>query len=104
MSRLSTDQQGNRFVSRITSFLSGGSFPAFALSALVFYQIFIALMAFVPSANGPWGDFLEEFRIRCFKYEPKSGWMQLSSVWVMLSEPLPLEALLFFIWAKPLRQ
>jgi protein SCO1 len=52
---------------------------------------------------GVWGDFLEDFRLRCFKYDPKSGWMQMSSVWVMLSEPLALEAILFLIWRAPLR-
>lgn len=91
-------------VFRATSFLSGGSFPAFALCALVFYQIFIGVMAFFPPSGGAWGEFLEDFRMRCFKYDPKSGWMQLSSVWVMLSEPLPLEAIFFFIWRTPLRE
>jgi protein SCO1/2 len=93
-----------RFVTRATAFLSGGAFPTFALCALVFYQIFIAVMAFAPPSSGLWGDFLEDFRVRCFKYDPKSGWMQLSSAWVMLLEPLPLQAILFFIWRAPLRE
>ena len=93
-----------RLVSRASSFLSGGRFPAFALFALLFYQVFIAVMAFAPPATGLWGDFLEEFRVRCFKLDPKSGWMQLSSAWVMLTEPLPLQAILFFIWREPLRE
>jgi protein SCO1/2 len=94
----------NRFVAAVTSFLSGGRFPAFAICALVFYQIFIAVMAFVPPAGGAWGEFLEDFRMRCFKLDPRSGWMEMSSVWVMLSEPLPLQAIFFFIWRTPLRE
>jgi len=93
-----------RFIARATSFLSGGRFPAFAICALVFYQIFIAVMAFVPPAGGAWGEFLEDFRMRCFKLDPRSGWMEMSSVWVMLSEPLPLQAIFFFIWRTPLRE
>jgi len=91
-------------VARATSFLAGGSFPAFALFALVFYQVFIAVMTFAPPAGGVWGDFLEDFRVRCFKYDPKSGWMQLSAAWVMLAEPLPLQAIFFFVWRAPLRE
>lgn len=104
MRSLRTTPEGNPFVSWMASCLSGGSFPAFALATLVFYQIFLVLMAFVPAANGSWGDLLEEFRTRCFQYDPKSGWMQLSSVWIMVSEPLPLEAILCFIWGGPLRE
>src|SRR5262249_21667510 len=47
---------------------------------------------------------VEDFRLRCFKYDPRSGWMQLSSVWVMLLEPVPLQGILFFIWLAPLRE
>lgn len=92
-----------RFVARATSFLSGGSFAAFALLALLFYQVFVAAMAFAPPATGVWGNFLEDFRLRCFKYDPRNGWMQLSSVWVMLAEPVPLQAIFLFIWRAPLR-
>lgn len=92
-----------RLVSATTRFLAGGLFPAFAIFALVFYQIFIAVMAFGPPAAGAWGGFLEDFRMRCFKYDPRSGWMEMASVWIMLSEPIPLEALFFFIWRTPLR-
>jgi cytochrome oxidase Cu insertion factor (SCO1/SenC/PrrC family) len=94
----------NRFLNGATRFLSGGHFPAFAICALVFYQVFIAVMAFVPPAGGMWGEFLDDFRMRCFKLDPKTGWMQMSTVWVMLSEPLPLEAIFFFLWRTPLRE
>ena len=76
----------NRFVTRATRFLSGGRFPAFAICALLFYQIFIAVMAFAPPPGGAWSEFLDDFRMRCFKLDPKTGWMEMSSVWVMLSE------------------
>ena len=99
-----TAQPTNRLVARATSFLSGGRFPAFAICALVFYQVFIAMMAFMPPNGGAWGEFLEDFRMRCFKLDPKSGWMEMSSVWVMLSEPLPLQAIFFFLWRTPLRK
>lgn len=78
--------------------LSGGAFAMFALWVLAFYEVFVALMTFAPINGGTLGGFLEEFRIRCFQYEPKTGWMQWSSVAVMLAEPLPLAGIIGFIW------
>ena len=99
-----TRTRPERFVARATGFLSGGSFPAFSLCALVFYQVFVALMAFAPEATGVWGDFIEDFRQRCFKFDPKGGWMELSSVWVMLAEPLPLQVIFVLVWRSQLRE
>lgn len=93
-----------RLVWRATNFLASGRFPAFALFVLLFYQVFVAIMMLAPPATGVWGDFLEDFRVRCFKYDPKSGWMQLSSAWIMLAEPIPLQLILFLIWREPLRE
>lgn len=84
-------------------FLSGGGFAIFTLCALFFYEVFVVLMTFAPMPSGAWGGFMEEFRIRCFQYQPKTGWMQWSSVVVMLAEPLPLAAIVFFIWRRPIR-
>jgi protein SCO1/2 len=42
--------------------------------------------------------------MRCFKLDPKSGWMEMSTVWVMLSEPVPLQAIFFLIWRAPLHE
>ena len=100
----STVQPENRFVAGATRFLSGGHFPAFAIWALIFYQMFIAVMAFFPPTGGAWGEFLEDFRSRCFEYDPKGGGMEWSSVWVMLSEPLPLQAIFLFLWRIPLHE
>ena len=103
MTHTTTAPFANRFIARATKFLSGGRFPAFAICALLFYQIFIAVMAFSPPTGGAWSEFLEDFRMRCFKLDPKSGWMDAGSVWIMLSEPLPLQAIFFFLWRAPLQ-
>ena len=58
--------RAERLVLRATSFLSGGSVPAFALCALDFYQIFIGVTAFFPPSVGARGEFIEDFRMRCF--------------------------------------
>lgn len=92
------------FVGRLFSFLSGGSFAAFAIFVLLFYTAFIAVMAFAPPGGGAWAAYLEEFRLRCFQLDPGSGAMKTSSIVLMLTEPLPLAALFFFLWRAPLRR
>jgi protein SCO1/2 len=92
-------------LSRLAGFFSGGSFPAFALCLLAFFDVFIAITVLAPAARGSiWGDFLEEFRIRCFNYDPANGRLEWRAVWTMLLEPLPLAAILFFVWRAPLQE
>jgi protein SCO1/2 len=93
-----------RGVLRFSRFLSGGHFAVFALLVLAFFEVFIALMTFAPIRGGAVGGFMEEFRIRCFQYEPQTGWMKWSSVAVMLAEPLPLAGIIFFIWRAQIRE
>ena len=94
-----------RITSAASRFLAGGKFAAFCLFALVFYQVFVAVMAFSPPvSSGLWADFIEDFRIRCFRGDPASGWMDMSSVWIMVSEPFALEAILLLFWWRPLRE
>lgn len=76
----------------------------FALCVLLFYEVFVVIMTFAPINGGALGGFLEEFRIRCFQYEPKTGWMKWSSVAVMLAEPLPLAGIVFFVWRAQVRE
>jgi cytochrome oxidase Cu insertion factor (SCO1/SenC/PrrC family) len=93
-----------RFVLRFSRMLSGGSFAMFALFVLAFYETFVMAMTFAPIGGGAMGGFLEEFRIRCFQFEPKTGWMQWSSVATMIAEPLPLAGIIWFIWRAQIRE
>ncbi len=93
-----------RCVLRFSQILSGGSFATFALCVLVFYETVVMIMTFAPIGSGAMGGFLEEFRIRCFQYEPKTGWMQWTSVATMIAEPLPLAGIIYFIWRAQIRE
>jgi cytochrome oxidase Cu insertion factor (SCO1/SenC/PrrC family) len=93
-----------RAIVRFSQFLSGGSFAVFALCVLAFFEVFLAVMTFAPIRGGAVGGFMEEFRIRCFQYEPATGWMKWSSVAVMLAEPLPLAGIIFFVWRTQVRE
>lgn len=92
-----------RTVARGARALAGGRFPAFVLCVLAVYQAFIALMAFAPPGGGAWGGFVEDFRVRCFQMDPRSGGMRAGSIWVMLIEPVPLQLMVAWIWRGPLR-
>lgn len=91
-----------RAVARGARALAGGRFPAFVLCVLAVYQAFIALMAFAPPGGGAWGGFVEDFRVRCFQLDPRSGGMRAGSIWVMLLEPVPLQLMVAWIWRGPL--
>ena len=91
-------------VAKLSGVLSSGRFAAFALFVLLFYTAFIAAMAFAPPGGGAWAAYVEEFRLRCFQLDPNSGAMKTSSIVLMLTEPLPLAGLFFFLWRAPLRR
>jgi protein SCO1 len=91
-------------LARISAFFARGAFPVFALSLLLFYQIFVVVVVFWPPGGNVWGAFAEEFRIRCFQYDPKTGWMLWSQVAVMVSEPVLLQGIVLLIWRKQLRE
>lgn len=93
-----------RGVLRFSRFLSGGRFALFVLWVLFFYEAFVAVMTFAPVSSGAAGAFMEDFRVRCFSYQPGTGAMEWSSVFVMLAEPLPLAGIVGFIWWRQLQE
>lgn len=82
--------------------LAGGRFAAFALLVLACYTAFLAAMVFAPPGGGAWGAYVEEFRVRCFQYDPATGAMARAKAALMLAEPLPLAALFAWLWRAPL--
>jgi protein SCO1/2 len=93
-----------RGVTRFSHYLSTGSFAVFILALLVFYQIFVAVMSFAPPSPGRLGELIEQFRIRCFNFDPRTGSMSLAFAWAMLLEPLPIGAIVAFLWRHQLRE
>lgn len=93
-----------RLVRSFTGFLAGGRFAAFGLFTLAFYTVFIAVMAFAPPAGSEWGRFVEQFRTRCFGLDPATGLMNRADIWIMLTEPIPLAAIFFFLSRRQLRE
>jgi len=99
-----TAPRSDRLLARAGTFLADGRFAVFALAVLLSYQVFLLVMTFAPAGSSPLGAFVEDFRIWCFKYDPKSGWMQWSLVWTTISEPLLIEAILLVVWWGAIRE
>jgi protein SCO1 len=96
--------KSERLLAKVAAFFSNGQFALFALAALFFYQVFLAGVVFWPPGGSVWGTFAQEFRIRCFQYDPQTGWMQWSVVLIMVSEPLLLQGIIAGVWLGSLRQ
>jgi len=92
-----------RGILRFSRYLSSGSFAVFILALLLFYQAFVAIMSFAPPSDGRLGELIEQFRIRCFNFDPRTGNVTRSYIWAMLLEPLPIVAIVFFLWRHQLR-
>jgi protein SCO1/2 len=92
-----------RPLGQIAAFFQQGRFAVFALSLLVFYQVFVLVMAFLPATGTSWGPLAEEFRVRCFRYDAKTGAIEWNLVWFMVSEPMLLEGIILLVWRSSLR-
>jgi protein SCO1 len=86
------------------AFFNGAGFPLFLLSAAVVYEAFLLTVVFAPESTGAWGGFAREFKQWCFRYDPRTGGMDWSAVWVMLVEPAFVVGVAAFVWRRGLRE
>ncbi len=91
-----------RLIDRVTGFFEGTAFPVFALAGTGFYLIFLVAAVFWPSGESVWGSFARDFREWCFDYDAATGAMEWNWVWMMLTQPLVLLAIVFYFWWRPL--
>ena len=82
----------------------GSAFPAFALSLLVCWVIFLVAMLLAPSGASGLGAFAEDFRIWCFGYDPETGHTELAYVMAMIVPQFMIGAFIAYFWWEPLRE
>ena len=92
-----------RWIERLSRFITGGGFPAFALSLLFFYELVLAGMLLVPPAETGLGAFAEEFRTWCFGYDAATGRMNWAYASTMFVPPLLVGGAIAWFWWAPLR-
>ena len=89
---------------RPAGFFDGPGFPVFAFAALLVYELFLgAVLTSRPGAAG-WGRFVQDFRIWCFNYDPRTGYLEWASVIIMLLEPVSVGLIIAFVWRQALRE
>jgi protein SCO1/2 len=93
-----------KFIDGFSSFMNGAAFPAFGLSLLFSWSVFIAVMLFLPANSSGLGAFAEEFRIWCFGYDPATGRTEIAYVMAMLLPQLMLAGFILGFWWLPLRE
>lgn len=74
----------------------------FLLAAVAVYEAGLLFMVFAPLESGWLGDFLREFKVWCFSYDPRTGGMEWSAVGMMLMEPLFVVAAAVLLWRRAL--
>ncbi|HWV38071.1 MAG TPA: SCO family protein [Vulgatibacter sp.] len=89
---------------RVVEFFSGWQFAAFALAAILVYELFVVGMLFAPVTDDAFGRFAEDFKTWCFGWDPATGESQPMYLVLMLSEPLVLGIVLAVVFWKPLRE
>jgi protein SCO1/2 len=87
-------------------FFTGTGLPVFLGSALVAYEGFLLLTIFGPTEGGWLGDFVRDFRLWCYRGDPRTGGVSWSAVSVMMLEPFFVVAVAACLWreaCRPLR-
>lgn len=83
-------------------FFDGGSFPAFALCLLAFWDLLLLAMLLGVGSDAGAGGFAEEFRIWCFGYDPATGRVNFAYVLSMMGPPFVIAPVLALVWWQPL--
>jgi protein SCO1/2 len=84
--------------------LIGSAFPAFALSLLACWVVFLIAMLLAPSGASGLGAFAEDFRIWCFGYDPETGRTEVAYVMAMIVPQFMIGAFIAYFWWEPLRE
>jgi protein SCO1/2 len=87
----------------VRRFIIGGSFPAFALWLLLFYELLLVGVLLVPAGSSELAAFAEDFRVWCFGYDPATGHTEWTYVMAMTVPQLMLGSMLVLLWWEPLR-
>jgi protein SCO1 len=84
--------------SALSELAGSNGLPVFLTTAALVYEVFLLLVIFAPAGWGAWSSFAEEFKIWCFRYDPRTGGMEWMAVAIMLAEPIFIIGLLLFVW------
>jgi len=85
-------------------FFAGGGFPLFVLSLLLFYELLVFAMLWLPDGDAGLLAFAEEFRVWCLGYDPATGRTDWGYVAATIAPQLVVGAAVVVVWWEPLRE
>jgi len=92
-----------RLLAAVRGFMTGGAFPAFALSLLLCWEFFLIGMLLIPTGTSGLGAFAESFRVWCYGYDPATGQTEWSYVMAMIFPQVAMGTFIALFWWEPLR-
>jgi protein SCO1/2 len=87
-------------IGTLQRFMTGGSFPAFVLWLVLFYELLLLWLLTAPTGSSA---FVDEFRVWCLGYDPATGRSQWSYVMAMTVPQALLAGAVALLWWPPLR-
>lgn len=93
----------NLVLDKMSSWMSGWKFPSFALFVLLFYTILMSLSLLIPESDSVAGQFIKDFKVWCFGYDPATGKLQWIYVAMLLTNPFLLGFIIGAAWYPQLK-
>lgn len=94
----------SKILDRVSTFLSEGGFPVFALALLFCWEIFLLTVLLLPARPEGFSAFAADFRVWCLGYDPATGHIEWAYVMAMMLPPLLVGAFIALFWWDPLRE
>lgn len=83
---------------RLENFFNHWKFPIFALSTVLFLDIFMFGIFLLPQSTSFWGTMVQDFKVWCFGYDPTTGRVEWSYVVSMIVSSVVLMSTIFLAW------
>jgi len=93
-----------RMLDRVSTFLTEGGFPVFALALLFCWEIFLVAVLLLPARAEGFAAFAADFRVWCLGYDPATGRTQWAYVMAMMLPQLMMGTFIALFWWGPLRE
>lgn len=88
----------NKFLNAISGFFTGWRFPVFTIGILAFFNLMMLFFLSIPPSETGFGEFARDFKTWCFNYDPASGRTDYVYTIVMVTQPLLLAVIIYYIW------
>lgn len=85
-------------------FFTGPGLLVFLVTALAAYEGFLGFTLAWPEDAAWLGQFVRDFQIWCYRYDPRTGGLSWTAVSVMLFEPLFIVGVAALLWPGTVRQ